>query len=152
MADACRRRLDTILVWEIDQFGRSLKHLVNASLTPISPADHGVPIAKDFPERLTEVPTHSHFVTSRQSKPCISTQNWRYSNDAVKPNDGRTMHSSKGSGIKSASEFIDRCSDQIGFIPNVQPCIVSGRFYPVNLFAPDKRHAISCLNSESAKE
>ena len=30
MADACRRRFDTILVWKIDRFGRSLKHLVNA--------------------------------------------------------------------------------------------------------------------------
>ena len=30
MADACRRRFDAILVWEIDRFGRSLKHLVNS--------------------------------------------------------------------------------------------------------------------------
>lgn len=30
MADACRRRFDAILVWKIDRFGRSLKHLVNA--------------------------------------------------------------------------------------------------------------------------
>lgn len=30
MADACRRRFDGILVWKIDRFGRSLKHLVNA--------------------------------------------------------------------------------------------------------------------------
>ena len=37
--------------------------LVNASRTPISRADHVIPIAKDFPERLTEAPTHSHFVT-----------------------------------------------------------------------------------------
>jgi DNA invertase Pin-like site-specific DNA recombinase len=28
MADAYRRRFDTILVWKIDRFGRSLKHLV----------------------------------------------------------------------------------------------------------------------------
>jgi DNA invertase Pin-like site-specific DNA recombinase len=30
MGDACRRRFDAILVWKIDRFGRSLKHLVNA--------------------------------------------------------------------------------------------------------------------------
>src|SRR5437588_7454195 len=30
MADACRRRFDADLVWKIDRFGRSLKHLVNA--------------------------------------------------------------------------------------------------------------------------
>src|SRR5215469_13969852 len=30
MADACRRKFDAILVWKIDRFGRSLKHLVNA--------------------------------------------------------------------------------------------------------------------------
>src|ERR1700756_3433769 len=30
MADASRRRFDAILVWKIDRFGRSLKHLVNA--------------------------------------------------------------------------------------------------------------------------
>lgn len=30
MADATRRRFDAILVWKIDRFGRSLKHLVNA--------------------------------------------------------------------------------------------------------------------------
>src|SRR5271157_1942273 len=30
MCDACRRRFDAILVWKIDRFGRSLKHLVNA--------------------------------------------------------------------------------------------------------------------------
>jgi DNA invertase Pin-like site-specific DNA recombinase len=30
MSDASRRRFDTILVWKIDRFGRSLKHLVNA--------------------------------------------------------------------------------------------------------------------------
>jgi len=30
MSDACRRRLDVILVWKIDRFGRSLKHLVNS--------------------------------------------------------------------------------------------------------------------------
>lgn len=30
MADACRRRVDAILVWKIDRFGRSLKHLVNS--------------------------------------------------------------------------------------------------------------------------
>src|SRR5450755_3884096 len=30
MADACRRRFDGVLVWKIDRFGRSLKHLVNA--------------------------------------------------------------------------------------------------------------------------
>ena len=29
MADAQRRKLDAILVWKIDRFGRSLKHLVN---------------------------------------------------------------------------------------------------------------------------
>ena len=29
-ADACRRRFDAILVWKIDRFGRSLKHLVNS--------------------------------------------------------------------------------------------------------------------------
>src|ERR1022692_351794 len=28
MSDACRRRFDAILVWKIDRFGRSLKHLV----------------------------------------------------------------------------------------------------------------------------
>src|SRR5258708_27576651 len=30
MADAHRRKLDGILVWKLDRFGRSLKHLVNA--------------------------------------------------------------------------------------------------------------------------
>jgi DNA invertase Pin-like site-specific DNA recombinase len=30
MADAYRRRFDAVLVWKIDRFGRSLKHLVNA--------------------------------------------------------------------------------------------------------------------------
>lgn len=30
MADAQQRKLDAILVWKIDRFGRSLKHLVNA--------------------------------------------------------------------------------------------------------------------------
>ena len=31
MADAHRRKFDAVLVWKIDRFGRSLKHLVNAS-------------------------------------------------------------------------------------------------------------------------
>jgi DNA invertase Pin-like site-specific DNA recombinase len=30
MLDACRRRFDAILVWKIDRFGRSLRHLVNS--------------------------------------------------------------------------------------------------------------------------
>jgi len=30
MRDAKARRLDTVLVWKLDRFGRSLKHLVNA--------------------------------------------------------------------------------------------------------------------------
>jgi DNA invertase Pin-like site-specific DNA recombinase len=30
MSDACRRRFGSILVWKIDRFGRSLKHLVNS--------------------------------------------------------------------------------------------------------------------------
>ena len=30
MSDACRRKFDAILVWKIDRFGRSLKHLVNS--------------------------------------------------------------------------------------------------------------------------
>ena len=30
MGDACRRRFDAILVWKIDRYGRSLKHLVNS--------------------------------------------------------------------------------------------------------------------------
>ena len=30
MSDAYRRRFDAILVWKIDRFGRSLKHLVNS--------------------------------------------------------------------------------------------------------------------------
>jgi len=30
IADAHRRKLDAILVWKLDRFGRSLKHLVNA--------------------------------------------------------------------------------------------------------------------------
>ena len=30
MADAKRRRFDVILVWKLDRFGRSLRHLVNA--------------------------------------------------------------------------------------------------------------------------
>ena len=29
LADAHRRRFDTILVWKLDRFGRSLRHLVN---------------------------------------------------------------------------------------------------------------------------
>lgn len=44
MTDACRRRFDAILVWKIDRFGRSLKHLVNATFT-----DSGV----DFRWQLT---------------------------------------------------------------------------------------------------
>ncbi len=30
MADAKRRKLDAVLVWKLDRFGRSLKHLVNS--------------------------------------------------------------------------------------------------------------------------
>ena len=30
MADARRRHFDIVLVWKVDRFGRSLKHLVNA--------------------------------------------------------------------------------------------------------------------------
>jgi DNA invertase Pin-like site-specific DNA recombinase len=30
MADANRRRFDAVLVWKLDRFGRSLKHLVNS--------------------------------------------------------------------------------------------------------------------------
>src|SRR5208337_1744730 len=30
MADAHRRKFDAVLVWKVDRFGRSLKHLVNA--------------------------------------------------------------------------------------------------------------------------
>ena len=30
MADACARTFDGILVWKLDRFGRSLRHLVNA--------------------------------------------------------------------------------------------------------------------------
>jgi len=30
MADAYRRRFDAVLVWKIDRFGRSLKHLINS--------------------------------------------------------------------------------------------------------------------------
>jgi DNA invertase Pin-like site-specific DNA recombinase len=30
MADAQRRKIDTVLVWKLDRFGRSLRHLVNA--------------------------------------------------------------------------------------------------------------------------
>jgi DNA invertase Pin-like site-specific DNA recombinase len=30
MADAKRRRFDSVLVWKLDRFGRSLRHLVNA--------------------------------------------------------------------------------------------------------------------------
>jgi len=30
MADACQRRFDGILVWKLDRFGRSLRHLVNS--------------------------------------------------------------------------------------------------------------------------
>ena len=30
MADAKRRKFDAILVWKLDRFGRSLRHLVNA--------------------------------------------------------------------------------------------------------------------------
>jgi DNA invertase Pin-like site-specific DNA recombinase len=30
MSDACSRKFDTILVWKLDRFGRSLRHLVNA--------------------------------------------------------------------------------------------------------------------------
>jgi DNA invertase Pin-like site-specific DNA recombinase len=30
MADAAQRRFDAVLVWKLDRFGRSLRHLVNA--------------------------------------------------------------------------------------------------------------------------
>ena len=30
MADAHKRKFDAVLVWKIDRFGRSLKHLVNS--------------------------------------------------------------------------------------------------------------------------
>jgi DNA invertase Pin-like site-specific DNA recombinase len=30
MADACHRRFDAVLVWKLDRYGRSLRHLVNA--------------------------------------------------------------------------------------------------------------------------
>jgi DNA invertase Pin-like site-specific DNA recombinase len=30
MADARRRKFDIVLVWKLDRFGRSLRHLVNA--------------------------------------------------------------------------------------------------------------------------
>jgi DNA invertase Pin-like site-specific DNA recombinase len=30
MADASQRRFDAVLVWKLDRFGRSLRHLVNA--------------------------------------------------------------------------------------------------------------------------
>jgi DNA invertase Pin-like site-specific DNA recombinase len=30
MADAHRRKVDAVLVWKLDRFGRSLRHLVNA--------------------------------------------------------------------------------------------------------------------------
>jgi DNA invertase Pin-like site-specific DNA recombinase len=30
MADACQRQFDAILVWKLDRFGRSLRHLVNS--------------------------------------------------------------------------------------------------------------------------
>jgi DNA invertase Pin-like site-specific DNA recombinase len=39
LADASRRRLDVVLCWKVDRFGRSLKHLVNA-LTDLD--SHGV--------------------------------------------------------------------------------------------------------------
>jgi len=30
MADACQRKFDAVLVWKLDRFGRSLRHLVNS--------------------------------------------------------------------------------------------------------------------------
>src|SRR5438105_2925205 len=30
MTDACRRKFDSVLVWKLDRFGRSLRHLINA--------------------------------------------------------------------------------------------------------------------------
>ena len=30
MADAAQRKIDSILVWKLDRFGRSLRHLVNS--------------------------------------------------------------------------------------------------------------------------
>ena len=38
MADAHRRKFDAVLVWKIDRFGRSLKHLVNA-LADLAPME-----------------------------------------------------------------------------------------------------------------
>ena len=32
MSDAKQRRFDAVLVWKLDRFGRSLKHLVNPSV------------------------------------------------------------------------------------------------------------------------
>jgi hypothetical protein len=57
MADAHRRKFDAVLVWKIDRFGRSLKHLVNAladgplreasNLFPVVLAGNGVKFPND---------------------------------------------------------------------------------------------------------
>ena len=48
MSDACRRSFDAILVWKIDRWGRSLKHLVTSlaeldayGIAPHPPGDSG---------------------------------------------------------------------------------------------------------------
>jgi DNA invertase Pin-like site-specific DNA recombinase len=50
---ACRRRFDAVLVWKIDRFGRSLKHLVNAlaELAALGVASQK-PVSGQLPDKL----------------------------------------------------------------------------------------------------
>src|SRR5271157_590939 len=62
MADAHWRKFDAVLVWKIDRFGRSLKHLVNALAEPPDYAkvpqfrEHGLRLHRFYQTGIGEVP------------------------------------------------------------------------------------------------